>query len=307
MLTGLLAGVLFAFGTVILDIAMDLPIYSSSLRAVFLAPYISNFLQFAFSAAWLAVCLGGKRQFVQTFHCIKNKGGRMVLLASLLGGPVGMSAYVAAVHYSGPAFTAAVSALFPAVGALLAWLFLKERLRKFQLLGLAVSVAGVTVLGFEPGTENIVKNGPLGFFFAMLCCLSWALETVLFSWGFRQTELTMNQALLLRQTASAIVCGCIILPLLQGWNETIQVLPDKATVYIFIGALSFTASYLFYYRAIVSLGAAKAMALNITYTAWSIIFSLLLLRIVPSMKSVICSTLIVGGSLSASIDLNKRE
>ena len=34
----------------------------------------------------------------------------MVMLASLLGGPVGMSAYVVAVHYIGPSFTAAISA-----------------------------------------------------------------------------------------------------------------------------------------------------------------------------------------------------
>ena len=306
MVIGLSAGALFALATVIMDIAMELPAYQAGLRVVFLAPYISNFLQFVFSALWLAVFLRGRERRGEAFSCVKSGGGRMVLLSSLLGGPVGMSAYVAAVHYAGPALASAVSALFPAVGALLARVLLKERLRKVQVLGLSVSVTGVALLGLGYGPEG-GKNVPLGFVFALICCVSWALETVLFSWGIRRTGLTLGQALLLRQTVSAAACGGIILPLLRGWEETLSVLPDKATLYIFAGALFFTASYLCYYRAIVTVGAAKAMALNITYAAWSIVFSLLLLHLIPSIESVLCSVLIAGGSLAASASKGGRE
>lgn len=305
MVTGLFAGALFALGTVILGMAMELPVYSTDLKVIFLAPYISNFLQFAFSAAWLAIYLGKKKQCRQAFKSMNCKGGRTVMLASLLGGPVGMSAYVVAVHYIGPSFTAAISALFPAVGALLAYMFLNERMMKFQILGLIISVFGVAILGFEPGTGSFV-NAPLGFLFAIICCLSWAMETVLFSYGFRQAEITQSQALLVRQTISAVVCGFIILPLLQGWKQTILVFPDKATLYILFGALFFTSSYLCYYRAILNIGATKAMTLNITYAAWSIVFSLLLMHIIPSVKSIICSILIVGGSLVASVTVGKQ-
>ena len=38
-------------------------------------------------------------------------------------------------------------------------------------------------------------------------------------------------------------------------------------------------SYLFYYKAIAKLGAAKSMALNITYTAWAIVLSVILLGV----------------------------
>ena len=46
MVTGLFAGALFALGTVILGMAMELPVYSTDLKVIFLAPYISNFLRF---------------------------------------------------------------------------------------------------------------------------------------------------------------------------------------------------------------------------------------------------------------------
>ncbi len=306
MITGLLAGVFFALDTVILGMAMNLPIYNTDSTLIFLAPYISNFFHFTFSALWLGVYLAKKKECKQVFKLLKTSGGQIVFLAALLGGPVGMSAYVVAIHYIGPSFTAAISALFPAIGALLACFFLKERVTSFQMIGLLVSVCAVIVLGLEPGTDNLADL-PLGFTAASICCLSWALETVLFSYGFSRSGMTQEQALMVKQTLSAVVCGFIILPLIQGWKQAIGVFPDKATLYILVGSVFLTMSHLFYYRAILKIGATKAMALNITYTAWAIVFSLLLLSIVPNLKSVICSILIAGGSLAAVSDKKSKD
>lgn len=306
MAVGLSAGIFFALDTVVLGLAMALPVYNEDLRIVFLAPYISNFLHFIFSAAVLGIYFGVKKQFASMLRSLWCRGGVMILLAAFLGGPVGMTAYVVAIHYIGPSFTAAISALFPALGAFFAYVFLKEKMGVLQLSGLAVSVAGVAILGFAPGTGDLV-NAPVGFLFAMICCLGWALESVLFSYGFRRARITQGQALFFRQLLSAAVCGVIILPLLGAWEHTIQVIPDGATVYILLGALFLTASYLCYYRAILSIGATKAMALNITYTVWAIVFSVLLMHTMPDVKSVLCSTLILGGSLGASVNMGERR
>ena len=45
------------------------------------------------------------------------------LLAALLGGPVGMSGYLIAINNIGPGYTAIISTFYPAVGTLLAFLF----------------------------------------------------------------------------------------------------------------------------------------------------------------------------------------
>ena len=39
-----------------------------------------------------------------------------------------------------------------------------------------------------------------------------------------------------------------------------------------------TASYLFYYRAITQIGASKSMALNITYSAWAVVFTVIFFK-----------------------------
>ena len=45
------------------------------------------------------------------------------MLGALLGGPVGMTGYLLAIKYLGPAYTAIISSLYPALGALLSYLF----------------------------------------------------------------------------------------------------------------------------------------------------------------------------------------
>lgn len=90
---------------------------------------------------------------------------------------------------------------------------------------------------------------------------------------------------------------------LRGWSFTINIIFDKATFIILLSVLFGTASYDCYYRAIANIGASKAMALNITYSAWSIVFAILLLHTLPDIKSIICGIVIVLGSLVAAADL----
>ncbi|HAX53180.1 MAG TPA: EamA family transporter, partial [Lachnospiraceae bacterium] len=73
---------------------------------------------------------------------------------------------------------------------------------------------------------------------------------------------------------------------------------------ILLSALFGTASYVCYYKAIATIGASKAMALNITYSAWAIIFSLILLHTVPDLKSIVCGVIIVISSVAAAADID---
>ena len=74
---------------------------------------------------------------------------------------------------------------------------------------------------------------------------------------------------------------------------------------IAVAALLGTVSYLCYYKAIARIGAAKSMALNITYSAWAIPFSLLLLGIMPDARGVVCAIVIIVGAITASTDFKE--
>ena len=72
---------------------------------------------------------------------------------------------------------------------------------------------------------------------------------------------------------------------------------------IALAALFATASYLFYYRAITQIGASKSMALNISYSAWAVIISIVFLGDTNLLNpvTILCTiAVLVFGILAAA-------
>ncbi|MFR4351196.1 MAG: DMT family transporter [Roseburia sp.] len=294
-----MAGVLWALDTVVLGIALAMSQFVSTEQAIFLAPFVSTFLHDLFSAIWMLAYIGIRRQYGNVIHALRTRSGKFIVLGALLGGPIGMSGYVAAIHYIGPTYTAIISATFPAIGALFSYIFLKERMGLIQMAGLVGSILGVVMLGYTPGGApggNVI----LGFACALLCCIGWASEAVICAYGMKDPDIKDEHALQIRQLTSALFYGIAVLPVLRGWKFTLGILFTETAGIILLAACFGTASYLCYYRAIHRLGPTKGMALNITYSAWSLLFALLLLGAIPDVKSIFCGILIVCGSVVAA-------
>lgn len=306
MFVGLLAGVLWGLDTVILGIALAMTPFVSTEQAIMLAPFVSTFVHDFCSSMWMALYMGVKKEWKNVVKAFKTKSGKFIVLGALLGGPIGMSGYVAAINFIGPAYTAIISAIFPALGAFLSYIFLKEKMSKVQLAGLAVSILGVIGLSYAPGGEG-PTNLVIGLLCALLCVFGWAAEAVICAYGMKDPDVSDEHALQIRQLTSAIFYGFAILPVLKGWNFTLSIVPTTTTAIILLSALFGTASYVFYYKAINKIGPAKAMALNITYSAWSIIFSVVLLKTLPDVKSILFGVIVIAGSLVAANGINIKK
>ncbi len=305
MISGILADILWGLDTVILGVALSMSTFVSTEQAIVLAPFVSTFIHDFCSSVWMLLYMGIKKQYRNILRAVKTRSGKFIILGALLGGPIGMSGYVAAINYIGPAYTAIISSMFPALGAFLSYIFLKEKMSPIQLCGLAVSILGVIVLGYIPGGADEMKNIVLGFGCAILCCIGWASEAVICAYGLKDPDITDEHALQIRQLTSAAFYGVVILTVIKGWGFTIEAAKTPALAVILASALFGTASYVFYYKAIVGIGASKAMALNITYSAWAIVFAFLLLHNLPDLKSVVCGFAIVAGAIVAATDLGE--
>ena len=115
-------------------------------------------------------------------------------------------------------------------------------------------------------------------------------------------------ALNIRQLTSAIIYGTVIIPLLGGWSFTAGLFTVNTGALlptIAAAALCATLSYLLYYETIGKTGASKAMALNITYTAWAIVFTVILLRdfSVLNTFTLTCAAVIVVCGILAATDV----
>ena len=144
----------------------------------------------------------------------------------------------------------------------------------YRWIFLIATLLGVYGLSYSPDLN--ITNFWLGIIGAMMCAFGWGIEAVILAKCMQDPEVKDEYALQIRQTTSALVYGIVIIPVLKGWGFTIQLFTSGTgwpIPVIALAAFFATLSYLCYYKAISSIGASKSMALNVTYAAWSIVFT----------------------------------
>ncbi|HHW45396.1 MAG TPA: DMT family transporter [Clostridiales bacterium] len=306
--SGILAGVTWALETVIIGIALSMAPFVETEQAIFLAPFVSTFLHDFCSAIWSAIYNGVRGNLKNVWKAFKTKSGKFVALAAVIGGPIGMTGYVLTINYMGASIGAVASAIFPAIGAILAYFFLKEKMQWYRWVMLIFTLLGVYGLSYSPQLE--IKNFLLGTIGVLMCSFGWGIEAVILAKCMQDPEVKDEYALQIRQTTSALVYGIIILPALRGWKFTVGLFTlDNKWLFLVIVIAAFfaTVSYLFYYRAISKIGASKSMALNVTYAAWAIVFQVLISQDVSVLTptTVICSLVVIVCSIFASADFKE--
>lgn len=308
MFAGIIAGITWALETVILGIALGMTPFCSTEQAIFLAPFVSTFLHDACSAIWATAYNAARGNLGNVLRAFRTKSGKWVAVAAIIGGPVGMTGYVLAVNYMGASIGAVASAIFPAIGSILAYIFLKEKMKWHQWIFLALTLLGVYGLSYSPNLD--IRNFWLGLAGALMCAFGWGIEAVILAKCLTDPEVTDEYALQIRQTTSALTYGVIILPVLKGWGFTAGLFAGSTgwlLPVIALAALFATVSYLFYYRAISQIGASKAMALNVTYSAWAMVFTVILLRdtSVLSPLTVLCAAVVLVCGVFAAADFKE--
>ena len=299
---GLFSGILWGLDTVVLGIALSMSPYIGTAEAIAFAAIASSFLHDAGCAIWLMIYMGAKRRLKYTLAALKTRSGKVVMLGALLGGPIGMTGYVIAINNIGAAYTAIISAFYPALGAFLSFVLLKEKMDGKQIASLVAALVGVMAMGYISAGDSEMGNATLGLVGAILAVIGWGSEAVLCAWGMRDDAVDNETALQIRETTSALVYGIVVLPLFGAWGFTASAAPSLATGVIALSALAGTASYLFYYKGISVIGAAKAMALNISYSAWAVVFGFVLQGTVPTPATVFFCVLILAGTVLAASD-----
>lgn len=319
MFSGIIAAITWAIETALLWGALALSPLS---EAAFLAPLVATFLHDLCSAIFATGYNGIRGNLKGVWKALGTKSGKWVVIAAIIGGPIGMTGYVMCLNYMG-IMGAVASAIFPAIGTVLAYIFLKERMKWYQWVFLMITLGGVLALGITPDMTS--SNFWLGLVGALMCSFGWGIEAVILAKSMKDGEVTDEQALQLRQTTSALFNGIVMIPLvslvignhnpLEGWKFTASLFNFSVTGLIIpvivIAGLFATVSYLFYYKAINQIGAAKAMALNVTYAAWGIVFSIptsmwlsqaAFKDTLPTPTGVICSVVVLVFGILAAAD-----
>ena len=321
MIAGIIAGITWAIETIVLGIALAMSPFCTTEQAIFLAPFVSTFLHDACSAIWALLYNGLRGKLPSVWKAFCTKSGKWVVLAAVIGGPIGMTGYVMCVNYMGASIGAVASAIFPAIGSVLAFFFLKEKMKWHQWLFLVATLLGVYGLSYSPDLQ--ISNFLLGILGALMCSFGWGIEAVILAKCLTDPEVTDEYALQIRQTTSALTYGIILLPILSlvgtdagifgAWSYTASLFANTGWLLptIAIAGLFATVSYLFYYKAIAQIGASKAMALNVTYTAWAIVITAVMALVkiegqsMPSLTTMLCAAVVLVCGVFAAADFKE--
>lgn len=293
---GIFSGALWGLDTSILALALVfVPFLDASESSL-----SSALLHDVTAALVLLVYMGLRGRLRDSLAAVKTQSGRAVMLGALLGGPFGMTGYLIAINHIGPGFTAIISTFYPAVGTVLAFVFLKERMSPKQIIALLLALGAIVMIGYS-STQTVTEGNPvLGVIAALACVFGWGSEAVILAWGMRDDVVDNETALHIRETTSALVYVIVVAPIAGIVGFTLRAIPTAGTGVIAIAAIAGTASYLFYYKAIDTVGASRGMALNISYSAWAVIFAFLLQGTVPSVLQIVCCVVILVGTVLAA-------
>ena len=308
MIVGLLSGLTWAVETVLMGIVLGMSPFFTTAQAMLLAPFAATFLHDLFSALSLFIYNGVRGKTKDFFKILKKPGCKWLVLGATIGGPIGMTGYTMAVNYMGASVGSVATAVYPAIGTVLAFLFLKEKVKWYQWVFLFLTLLGVYGLSYSPDLN--VTNFWLGLLGAFMCAFGWGTSTVILAKCLKDPDMDESYVLTLRQSVSALVYGVIILPVLGAWKfiPTLFTVKEPLLIPVLVGsALAATVSYLMYYVSLDKIGAAKTMALNVTYPAWAIILTVIFFGDTSMLNplSILCTLVVVVCGILAACDMKQ--
>lgn len=271
------------------------------------SPLVTAFFHESFCFVWVALFLIFKKQLKHVFYLLfKTKKGKAAAIAALVGSPIGMSAYLLGIKYATAPYASSISVIYPGVGAILSYLILKEKLSIRSVIGIAVSLLGSFMLGFNPG--DVPSTFLKGVLFAVIAVFGWALEGVIIGFAMKHIkgedhiDATPQQFLGLRYFISMISYAVIVLPLIKGYPLAGYIV-QSGLIFKYAGiAILGAITYLAWYKAVDLIGASMGTALNSTAALWTIVFSAILFGEKITGSLVLWGFVIVLGVFIFAID-----
>jgi len=280
LISGLMYGLYSAFVILAMSKGVWIDWYGPNTAglSVFAITYLlgslGSAINYTCSAVWALLNVGVKGKLGDFFRTINTKPGRIMVIAALVGGPISSTAYVVAMQMAG-SIVIPITALCPAIGAILARVLFKQELNKRMMLGIAICVAASFMIGTTYITGDAPEGMLLGIAIAFIAALGWGFEGCVAGYGTSMIDSEIG--ITIRQVISGPSTLIILLPLFSIMAGDVTLSTDLAvqvissgTSMIWFAIAGFCAfiSYMFWYKGNGMCGAALGMACNGTYSFW---------------------------------------
>lgn len=187
-----------------------------------------------------------------------------------------------------------INATVPMFGALVAWVWLKDRPTGSRILGLCVGFLGIAMLAWDKASFRPDANGSssglavLACLFATLCYGIAASFTKRFMGGLPS---------MVSATGSQIGATLLLLPFTIWYWPTQPVSLGAWMAVIVTGVVCTGLAYIIYFRLIERAGPARALAVTFGIPVFANLYGVLLLGEQVTLWMVFCALVIVAGTL----------
>jgi drug/metabolite transporter (DMT)-like permease len=190
-----------------------------------------------------------------------------------------------------------INATTPLWGAVVAWVWLRDKPTPLRILGLVIGFAGVAALAWDKATFKAGASAP-GL--AVLACLA---ATLCYGIAASFTKKCLTGVPPLASATGSQIGASILLLLPAATHLPAQAPSLKAWAAIVLLALFCTAlAYILYFRIIARAGPARAVAVTFLIPVFGVAYGSLFLSEVITSSMVLCGAVIVlGTALSTGV------
>ena len=192
-----------------------------------------------------------------------------------------------------------LNATVPLFGAMVAWVWLKDRPHGLRILGLVIGFVGVALLAWDKASFKPDASGPATGWAVLACllaCLCYAIAA-----SFTKRHLGGLPSLV---TATGSQLGATLglaLPTLWLWPQRIPGTTAWLAL-LAVGVLCTGVAYILYFRLIENVGPARALTVTFVVPVFAVIYGTIFLNEAVSMWMAFCGAIIVcGTALSAGL------
>jgi drug/metabolite transporter (DMT)-like permease len=222
-----------------------------------------------------------------------RKHWKAIFFVGVLNSGIPFACYSFALLSITTGLSAILNATVPLFGAVIAWLWLKDRLNAARILGLAVGFAGVVMLAwdkasFKPDASGIAPG------WAVLACL---LATLCYGISASYTKRYLS-GLPSLVTATGSQIGATLglaLPALWLWPAQAPGLNAWLALLV-VGVVCTGVAYILYFRLIERAGPARALAVTFVVPVFAVFYGVLFLGEEVTSWMLICGVVIVCGT-----------
>ena len=222
---------------------------------------------------------------------------RKVFLVGLLNSGIPFACFAFALLSITTGLSSILNATVPMFGALIAWLWLRDKPDRSRMLGLLIGFAGVALLAWDKATFKPDASG-IAPGWAVLACL---LACVCYGISASYTKRYLTGMPPLVTAAGSQVGASLGLALPAVWFWPARMPGSHAWLALLaVGVLCTGVAYIVFFRLIENAGPPRALSVTFVVPVFAVLYGVLLLGETVTPWMLLCAAIIVCGTALAT-------